>query len=93
MTTITVNKQGTIQLPQEVLRALGWQLGSQLELSVERDTVTITANSHQVAKHNSSVVEKSINDAFGMIKVHHKKNKGGLLDFDVSKYATLFDEA
>lgn len=91
MTTITVNKQGAIQLPQEILKSLGWQSGSQLELSVEHDIVTIKANSHLPTEPKPSTIEKSINDAFGMIKVHRKKGKGTLLDFDASKYATLFD--
>lgn len=35
MTTVTVNKQGIIQLPQEVVKSLGWKSGSELELFVK----------------------------------------------------------
>lgn len=92
MTTITVSEQGTIRLPQELLTTLGWQSGSELELSVEHDVVTIQTNVHSASEKKRKAIESAVNASFGMIKVKRDEEKGDLLDFDVSTYATLFDK-
>lgn len=92
MTTITVGKQGTIQIPQDLLKTLGWQSGSLVELSVEHDIVTIKSNTEQASKEKQQAIENAVNASFGMIKVRRDKKKGDLLDFDASKHVTLFDE-
>lgn len=96
MTTAMLVENGYIKMPIDLIQRLGWQVGNELELFLEKDKVIINHTQNKPIQmptsHQQEANEKLINQAFGIVKA--KTPKGfNLLDFDVADHITLFDEA
>lgn len=91
MTTLVLNENGTVQFPASLLKILGWQIGNRLEIKTDKNMVTLI-NQNSAKTKDLSDFEKEIEESFGMVTVHRGKNPESILDVDVARYATLFDE-